>query len=222
VLPALIATGAWGFVTGIALVKSGLSETAATLMTVMVYSGTAQLTALPLIISGAPLWLIFAAAVVVNIRFIIFGAALYPYFRYMRWQRRLLLSYFTSDIVFAVFIPRYVDSRKKGTRDQLWFYLGGIIPVWLVWEVFSLLGIYMGSFVPASWSLDFAAILAILAIIIPLVRTRPMLVSLLVAGFVAWVGQPLPLRLGLAAAVVAGIVTGVVAERWNGRRAEHG
>jgi len=46
--------------------------------------------------------------------------------------------------------------------------------------------------------------------------------SLLVAGFVAWIGQPLPLRLGLGAAVVAGIVTGVVAERWNGRRAEHG
>src|SRR5699024_9193225 len=64
-----VAVGTWGFVTGIAMVKSGLSENMAALMTIMVYAGSAQLTALPLIEAGAPLWLIFAAGLVVNIRF---------------------------------------------------------------------------------------------------------------------------------------------------------
>lgn len=71
-IPALIATVVWGFVTGVAMVKSGLSGLEATLMTLFVYAGSAQLTALPLIESHAPLWLIFTAGFIVNIRFIIF------------------------------------------------------------------------------------------------------------------------------------------------------
>src|SRR5690625_4235864 len=110
-----IAVGTWGFVTGIAMVKSGLTESMATLMTLMVYAGSAQLTALPLIESSAPLWLIFAAGLVVNMRFVIFAAALQPYFRHLSWPRRLFLGVITSDIVFVLFMSRYSDSRRVGT-----------------------------------------------------------------------------------------------------------
>ena len=41
-----------------------------------------------------------------------------------------------------------------------------------------------------------------------------MLVSMLAAGLTAWVGQLLPLRLGLAAAVIVGILAGIAAERY--------
>lgn len=208
-----VAVGTWGFVTGIAMVKAGLTESMATLMTLVVYAGSAQLTALPLIEAGAPLWLIFAAGFVVNIRFIIFGAALQPYFRHLSWPRRFLLGIGSSDIAFVMFMGRYGDRPRVGTSQQLWYFLGVVIPGWLVWNVFSLLGVYMGSFVPPEWSLDFAAILALLAIVIPLVKTRPVVVCVLVAAVVAWLGQPLPLRLGLAAAVVAGVIAGVAAER---------
>lgn len=209
----LVAVATWGFVTGIAMVKAGLTESMATLMTVMVYAGSAQLTALPLIESGAPLWLIFAAGFVVNIRFIIFGAALQPYFRHLSWPRRFLLGLWTSDIVFVIFMARYGDRKRVGTSQQLWYFLGVVIPGWLVWNIFSLFGVYMGSFVPSGWSLDFAAILALLAIVIPLIKTRPVIMCMVVAAVIAWLGQPLPLRLGLAAAVVAGVIAGVMAER---------
>ncbi|HEY9279238.1 MAG TPA: AzlC family ABC transporter permease [Eoetvoesiella sp.] len=219
----MIATSMWGFVTGIALVKSGLTEGMAALMTFLVYAGSAQLTALPLIVTGAPLWLIFAAGFVVNIRFIIFGAALQPYFRHYPWFKRLWLGYLSSDIVFVLFMSRYGEDKVKGSRDQLWFYLGVIIPGWLSWQISSFSGVYLGSLVPESWSLEFAATLALMAIVIPLVKSRPMVVSLLVAAFIAWLGQPLPLRLGLAAAVIGGVVAGVIAEKYapkkKGRRA---
>lgn len=219
VLPTMVATGTWGLVMGIALVKSGLSDSMATLMTVTVYAGSAQLTSLPLIEAGAPLWLIFAAGFVVNIRFLIFGAALQPYFRKFSWPRRLALGYLSSDIVFVLFMARYAEHREKGTREQLWYFLGVIIPGWVSWQACSMAGIFLGTLVPQSWSLDFAAILAILGIIVPLVKTRPMAVSLLVAGAIAWAGQPLPLRLGLAAAVVGGVASGVLAEKYAARRA---
>ena len=48
--------GAWGLMTGVAMVKSGLSVLEALLMTLIVYAGSAQLAATPMIVAGAPLW----------------------------------------------------------------------------------------------------------------------------------------------------------------------
>ncbi|MDQ2139443.1 AzlC family ABC transporter permease [Alcaligenaceae bacterium A4P071] len=214
VSPTLIATATWGLVTGVAMVKSGLTDNVALAMTLLVYAGSAQLTSLPLIASGAPLWLIFAAGCVVNVRFIIFGAALHPYFRHLPWPKRLVLGYFTTDMAFVLFMPRYGEAAVRGTREQMWFFIGCIVPGWLAWQISSLTGIYLASIVPTTWSLDFAAVLALLAITIPLASSRPILVAMLAAGMVAWVGQMFPLRLGLAAAVFAGIVAGMLAERF--------
>jgi len=222
VAAALVATAVWGFVTGIAMVSSGLSQGMATLMSLLVYAGSAQLTALPLIAAGSPLWLIFLAACVVNLRFVIFGAAVYPYFRHYRWPRRLLLGYWLSDMGFVLFMTRYGQTKRRaaqpgqhrtGTRSQTWYYLGLIVPGWWVWQVFSLGGIYLGDFVPPSWGLEFGAILALMAVAIPLIRQWPMACALAVSGALAWVCQPLPLRLGLLVAVTGGILAGVLGER---------
>ncbi len=208
-----VAIATWAFVTGIAMVKSGLTEGMSVLMTFAVYAGSAQLTALPLIEAGAPLWLIFAAGMVVNVRFIIFGAALQPYFRHLSKWRLGLIGFLTSDIGFVLFMSRYSTAKKIGTNQQVWYFLGIILPGWLVWCTLSIVGIYLGGMVPQSWSLDFAAVLALMAIIVPLIKGRPLVMCLVVAGAVAWVSQVLPLRLGLVAAVLAGVVAGLVSEK---------
>ncbi len=77
----------------------------------------------------------------------------------------------------------------------------------------TLLGIALGSFVPTAWSLDFAAVLALIAMMMPLVSNKPILVSIFAAGVVAWLTQPWPLRLGLIAAVLVGSAAGMWAEK---------
>ena len=59
---------AWGMMTGVAMVNSGMSVVEATLMTLLVFAGSAQLAAIPLIVAGAPVWVILAAAFCVNLR----------------------------------------------------------------------------------------------------------------------------------------------------------
>ncbi len=49
---------AWGFVTGIAMVKGGLSPELAVAMSLLVYAGSAQLASLPLLAAGAPMGVI--------------------------------------------------------------------------------------------------------------------------------------------------------------------
>ena len=195
VSPGLIALSVWGLVTGVAMVNGGLTQSAAVTMSLLVYAGSAQLTALPLIVAGAPLWLIFVAGFVVNLRFVIFGAALHPFFKNLPWPKRLLLGFLTVDVAFVVFMPRFADARVKGTSEQRWYYLGMILPSWVIWQVTSMT-----------------------AMVLPHVRARPMLLSVIAAGAVAWIAQPLPLRMGLLAAVVAGIGAGMWAEQASGAR----
>ena len=182
--PGLVALAIWGIVTGVAMVKSGLSVTAAAIMSLLVYAGSAQLTAIPLLVVGAPLWLIFGAGIIVNLRFVIFGAALQPYFKHMPWPKRLCLGFMNVDIVFVTFM----------------------------WQLTSLIGIMLSASVPESWSLEFAAVLALMALMLPFIKTRPAVISVLAAGVTAWLTQPWPLRIGLVAATVVGIAAGMWAE----------
>ena len=45
---------AWGMVTGVAMVKSGMSVSLAIFMSLLVYAGSAQLAVIPLLATGAP------------------------------------------------------------------------------------------------------------------------------------------------------------------------
>ena len=220
ITPGLVALTIWGIVTGVAMSRFGLTDQASAVMSLLVYAGSAQLTALPLIAAGAPLWLIFAAGIIVNLRFIIFGAALHPYFKDLSWGKRLVIGYLAVDIAFVVFMPRFHDAPRKGTLEQHWFFLGAVIPSWFLWQLTSLIGISLGNVVPVSWSIDFAATLALLALMLPLANSRPIVLSILAAAVVAWVAQTLPLRLGLMAAVLVGIMVGMWAEQQQAPRGQ--
>jgi predicted branched-subunit amino acid permease len=83
----------------------------------------------------------------------------------------------------------------------------------VVWQAAVLAGALVGAGLPASWRLEFAAPLAFIAISVPLLRDRAMVLAALAAGATVVLAHGLPLRLGLALAAVAGIATGLLAER---------
>jgi predicted branched-subunit amino acid permease len=214
VAPALVATGAWGLVTGVAMVKAGLTTLQALGMTLLVYAGSAQLAALPLLAASAPLSVIVLTAAVVNLRFVIFSAALQPYFGRFPVLRRALLGYFATDVGFAMFLSRYGDAPagERGSMEQVWFFLGMASAIWLAWQSMSVLGIALAAQIPAAWGLDFAAILGLIAMTVPMVGGRASIVGAATAGTVAVLAAGLPLKLGLVVAVVSGIVAAMTAE----------
>lgn len=214
-LPLSVGLIPWAIVTGVAMRSSGLSALEAVGMNVIVFAGTAQLGALPLLMAGAPLWLIALTTVALNLRFMIFSAAIAPAFRSHALRRRLLSGYLLVDGVFAVCADRMLKCDDPHWRWGC--YLAPSLWGWVLWQVFGLVGIVGAGSMPTDWSLEFMATIALLVMLVPMAATRPMLVAALVGGLGAVALRGLPLKLGLIAGIVAGIVAGVAAERWMAR-----
>jgi len=206
-VPSLVATGIWGIVAGVAMVKSGLSPWQAAGMSLLVFAGSAQLAALPLIAAHAPIWVVLLTALVINLRFVIFSAALYPHVKKVPLARRMLLGYLTADFGFAVSMARWVNlpPEERGAPEQIWFLVGATASTWFVWQVTSIAGVVLGAQIPTAWGLDFAIVVSLIALTLPMIANRQALVGAATAGIVAVLAASLPLRLGLVLAVVVGI-----------------
>lgn len=212
--PVSLGIAAWGLVTGVAMVKSGLSVPLALLMTFTVFAGSSQLAALPLIAVGAPMWVVWATGLCVNLRFVIFSAQWRPYLmRYARWQR-LLFGYFAADLNYVMFMRRYPSPAQ--TPAALEYYAGGVAITWFSWQLTSVVGILLAEAIPTQWSLGFAGTLALLGLTYSLVSDRTTSLAALVAGAAAVAAYALPLKLNIVVAIAAAVCVGLMMDGRGG------
>ncbi|MGA1423553.1 MAG: AzlC family ABC transporter permease [Steroidobacteraceae bacterium] len=207
---------AWGLVTGVAMVKSGLSTLDATILSLLAYAGSAQLAAMPLIATLAPLWLVTLTAIIVNLRFVVYTALLRPHFTHLSTSRRLWLGYIVGDIMFVRFTT--LLQQEPNYPHKVAYYTGGALANWVIWQVSSLIGIFAATAIPASWGLELAGTLALVALLVPLLRQWPALAGASAAAIVAVLANALPLRLGLLCGVVTGITVALLVDREFRRR----
>lgn len=212
-LPLSVGLIPWAMVTGMAMVSVGFTPWQAIGMNVLVFAGTAQLGTLPLIAAGAPLWLIVVTALALNLRFVIFSAAIARTFDGVRMPTRWLAGHLLTDGVFATCLNRLLES--KDPKWRLGYYLGPSIWAWALWQSFAMIGIFAAESIPRSWSLEFMATIALIVLLIPMAKARPMLIAAACGGMSAVLLRGLPLRLGVIAAIVIGIGAGFLAEQFE-------
>jgi predicted branched-subunit amino acid permease len=112
-LPVAPGIAAWGLMTGVAMMKSGLSLVESLAMALFVYAGSSQLAAMPLILAGAPAWVILATSCCVNLRFVVFSLHLRPYMMHLPLWRRMLGGYLTADLTYVMFTRRFPHALPK-------------------------------------------------------------------------------------------------------------
>jgi predicted branched-subunit amino acid permease len=212
--PAL-GTAAMGLATGVAMAKSGLALPVVLAMSLLVFASASQLACVPLIMAGAPLWVIVLTAGMLNVRFVVFSAHWRHYFGRLPRGRRLLLAYLAGDPVYA----RFVQRHPRPAAGQLPYFLGLAVTNWAAWQLSSLAGILLADAVPVGWGLRFVGVLALLALALPMLSDRAAWLSAAVAGAVALLAWRLPLGLNVAAAIAAAMAAGVWADRRGGRAA---
>ena len=199
---------AWGLVTGVAMAKSGLPLPLSILMSLLVFAGSAQLAVLPLILAGAPIWMVWAIALCVNLRFVIFSAQWRPYFApFTRW-RRMLLGYFTADLNYVVFMARFPEP--KPSPEQMPYFWGGVAVNWPSWQLPTLAGLLLADAIPTEWGFGFAGILALLGLMYSLLSDRASWVAAGVAAAAAIAAAALPLKLNVVVAIAAAIAVGLL------------
>ena len=208
--------GAWGLVTGVAMVKGGMSVPMALIMSLLVYAGSAQLAVVPLLAVGGPLWVVWLTAACVNLRFVIFSSMWRSYFQHLPLRQRMTLGYFSGDVIFVAFMKRYPKPIPE--PNQVPYFWGAASVNWLAWQVPSIAGILLASEIPLSWGLGFAGVLALLGVLLSLIFDRATSIAMLVAASVAIAAFALPLKLNILVAIAAAVVAGLVVESLERRK----
>ncbi|MDD0810884.1 AzlC family ABC transporter permease [Curvibacter sp. RS43] len=211
---------AWGLMTGVAMVKSGMSVFESVLMTLLVFAGSSQLAAIPLLVANAPAWVILATGFCVNLRFVVFSLHLRPYLMHLpRWER-LMHGYLTADLTYVLFTRRYPKpgSTPEQQLAQAAYLAGNCVINWGSWMLASLIGVGLANFIPTQWGLGFAGILCLIGILCSLGSTRLRGVAAAVAGVAAVVAYSLPLKLNIVVAIAVAVLLCLGLERLQPHR----
>lgn len=209
-LPVLLGVAPFAMIYGVTAVSMNLPADQAMGMSVIVFAGAAQLVALQLISSGAPVFVILLSTFFVNLRFMMYSASLAPYFKEVSGKQKGWLAYLLTDQAYAIAITHFTENAHAAYKP--YFYMGAGVALAVTWQICTAVGIFLGTQVPASWSLDFAIPLTFLALVFPTLKDRPAALAALAAGVTAVLAASLPFNLGMILAALTGIFVGILAE----------
>ena len=201
---------AWGLMTGVAMVQSGMSTVEAVAMTLLVYAGSSQLAAIPLIVAGAPAWVIWATGFCVNLRFVVFSLHLRDYLMHMPRWRRLVTGFLTADLSYAVFTTEFPQPAQQ-PADRLAqeaFLAGNYFLIWVSWIGSSLAGVALANGIPDRWGLGFAGVLCLVGVLGTMATTTLRVLAGVVAAVAAVALYALPLKLNIVAAIAIAVLAG--------------
>ena len=213
--PMLIGIVPFGMVCGVGAIAVGASPVAALAMSMIMFSGAAQIVAIQLLAADAPFAVIVLSCLVVSLRLIMYSAAIAPYLRHLDNRWRVILAYVLTDQAFAGTIQRFRDSDDLSGNAS--YFLGTGVLLWGTWQVSTLIGILAGQIVPASWQLEFVVPLCFIAVLMPLLRDRISVLVFMVAAIAVVALDAMPLRLSMVCAGLLGIGAGVLADKLTGR-----
>ncbi|HST00445.1 MAG TPA: AzlC family ABC transporter permease [Usitatibacter sp.] len=211
IAPVLVGMAPFGLVAGVAATASGLTPLQGIALSMLAFSGIAQLIVCQLIAAQSPFIVVVAAGSIVSLRFVMYSAAVSPHLAHLDRRWRALLAFLMTDQSFSMTTARFSAPGER--RSRHWHTLGASVVLYAGWQAMVIIGVAVGAQVPASWSLDFAVVLTFIALLVPAIRTRADLGAAIVGAAVALVAAGLPFRLSLVAASLAGIAAGMAIER---------
>jgi 4-azaleucine resistance transporter AzlC len=153
VLPLAIGVIPFGMIYGALALSAGIPRMPAQAMSAVVFAGSAQFITAQLVGNATPYLIILVTIVIVNLRHVLYSASLAPYIRRLSPFWKISLAYFLTDEAYAVTAIHY-DREGDGPGKQ-WFFLGAGLGLWISWQLSTAAGIFVGTVIPESWSLDF-------------------------------------------------------------------
>ena len=240
-IPIVVGVIPFGFIFGILALEAGLSPWMAWSTSSIIFAGSAQFLAMPLIEAGTPSLILIMTAFIINLRHVLYSATLAPFAEHLPLRWKIGLSYLLTDESFAPTVLHYKETEEEPLGNKHWFWFGVSLLMWVQWQISTGIGIFFGAQLPEIRGLEFTLSLTFIGMIAPYLKQKPcaqeetvesnldnthanqthansplispMWIAVVVAGIVALIAYPLPHQLGLLAAAIAGISTGVMSEQ---------
>lgn len=139
VLPIMPAAVAFGLVYGVAAAEKGMTALDVALSCMLIFAGASQLVAMELWQEPLPIVTMVLSVLVINLRHLLMGATVAPWFREVPTGRTFLSLYFMTDESWGL----AVADRRRGHADSA-FLMGAGATLWLFWLAASVGGHAMG------------------------------------------------------------------------------
>ena len=202
---------AFGLVYGVLARQAGLSLAATVIMSLLVFAGAAQFTAVGMWgQAGGPL--IVLTTCIINLRHLLMGASVAPHLRGQPGRWKALLAFGLTDESYALAISRYLSG--DGSRE---FFLGANLGLYAGWNLSTVVGAVLGGLVvdPSRWGIELVFPLTFLGLLMPLlVRPMPIVVALASGGVAVTTAAWLPGKGNLVLAILVASGIGAALEGW--------
>ncbi|MEM8849685.1 MAG: AzlC family ABC transporter permease [Pseudomonadota bacterium] len=203
----------FGALFGVLATEAGLPLAQVMGFTMLVIAGASQFVAIQLLSEGVPGAIIVASALAVNLRMVMYSAAMVPHLGPAPFWQRMGIAYMLVDQTYALAQATYDRESGWSVSDKVAYFAGTAVPVFPVWVGSTWVGAVLGAQVPESWELEFALPLAFLALAAPMLKSQ----AHVAAAFVSVTGTLLlwwvPWNLGLIFAAIAAMAVGAEMER---------
>ncbi len=180
-------------------------------MNVIVYAGAAQLAAVELMTKNAAAAVVIATGLVINLRFLLYSAAVSPMLQHSRWFTKLGAAYTLTDQSYAVVSAN--QDKLKTNADAVSFYLGTAVCMSAVWHSSVMAGYVFGNLAPTSLSLDYAVPVSFMALLIPTLKNKKYVAVALFSSVISVLLNSMPYRIGMIVTACLAIVLAIFITR---------
>ena len=211
-IPLIVGAIPFGIIYGTLSQSSDLSIYGALALSSIVFAGSSQFVALGLIASGSSIFIIIATTFLINLRHLLYSFSLRKHLSHLPQKWKIPLSFGLTDETFAVTFKHYSDNSLHNLKH--WYFLGSFLFFYLNWQICTITGIIFGSSFPEikNWGLEFAMSATFIGIVIPYLKSKPMIVTAIASSTLVLILKDLPNNLGLMISSIIGISIGVLIE----------
>lgn len=205
--PLFIGVIPFGLAYGISAKTAGLDLFHTVFMSLSVFAGASQFIAVELMRQKAWVAAILITTLVVNLRHILMSLSLKPYLNRYGLSQRLAAAFGLVDETYAV-SSIYFTEKKEGFVS---FMFASAVLMYVGWAGSSFAGYMLGEQIrdPLKWGLDFAMPATFIGILIPQLKSRTIICSVIASAvcavaFKVWLDSPMFILVGGVAGAFAG------------------
>ena len=202
-VPWLFGVAPFGLVIGVSAAQADIPTLAGVLTGPVIFAGSAQVATIGLLDAGAAPLVVVGTALIINLRLVLYSAAMAAHWRGTPWWWRAGAAYVLVDPSFAVGAEGYRRLPERGRAHA--YYLGGAAVLWVCWLAAIVVGAVAGAQLPGWLHLEFVIPLYLIGEVVPKLGSPAARRTVVTATVVAIAALAVPLHLGVAIAVIAGL-----------------